>query len=62
MGWGRRERTNIQCTQGALKKQHCLCSTSTDSGLIDLERVPGMAILKGAFGLSIKINNGSIGL
>lgn len=47
-GWGEgsRERTNIQCTHGALKKYHCLCLTSPDSGLTDLEGGPGHSYFK----------------
>lgn len=43
-------------------KYRCLCSTSIDSGLIELETGPGMGILKSALSLSIKITNGSVGL
>lgn len=52
----------LPCSAQVLKRYHGLCSTSIESGLIDLERVPGIGILKSALGLSIKINNGSIGL
>ena len=51
----------LPCSAQVLKKYHCLRSTSIQSGLIDLERVTGIGILKSALGLSIKINNGSIG-